>query len=261
MRHGGARDSRHSGGSAAGRGDVDGVVRLFGLHAVEAALENTKRPKIRLLATENAERRLRETVATIAIPIERTTPRDLDHLLGQDTVHQGVMLEAGPLPDLELAELAADPSPLPLLVLDQVTDPHNVGAILRSAAVFGTKGLVMTERHSAPLNGVLAKSASAALELVPIVLVPNLSRSLDELKDLGYRVIGLDGSADEPIESIDWKQPIAIVLGAEGKGLRELTRKTCDSLARISTDGALVSLNVSNAAAVALHTAMVGRRK
>ena len=255
------RNARPQGAAAPGPVDGDGMIRLFGMHAVEAALANARRPKMRLLATENAERRLREGGAPIEVAIERTTPRDLDRLLGAETVHQGLMLEAGPLPEPDLDELIRDPAPQPIVVLDQVTDPHNVGAVLRSAAVFGSKGLVMTRRHSPPLNGVLAKSASAALELVPIALVQNLARAMDELKGAGYLVIGLDGEADEAIEDMDWTQPAALVLGAEGKGLRELTRKMCDRLARISTDGSLGSLNVSNAAAVALHSAMVGRRK
>lgn len=241
--------------------DADAPIRLFGLHAVEAALANPNRSKLRMLATENAEKRLSEGGTKIEVAIERTTPRDLDRLLGADTVHQGVMLEVEPLIEPELAELVSRSDGRPLIVLDQVTDPHNVGAVLRSAAVFGTGGLIMTQRHSPPLNGVLAKSASGALELVPVALVPNLSRALDELKDLGFAVVGLDGGADRSVESIDWSQPSALVLGAEGKGLRELTRKTCDTLVRISTDGALVSLNVSNAAAVALHSAMLARRK
>ena len=246
---------------AAGITEEDGPLRLFGLHAVEAALKNPARRVKRLLLTENAERRLIEAIGPIKPEIERVTPRDLDRLLGPDTVHQGAMLETEPLPEPEWSDLADTASGRPLIVLDQVTDPHNVGAILRSSAVFGSSGLVMTRRHSPPLNGVLAKSASGALELVPVALVSNLSRALDELKSAGFTIVGLDGDAEQRIEDIDWSRPTALVMGSEGKGLRELTRKTCDSLARITTDGPVASLNVSNAAAVALHTAMLARQK
>lgn len=240
--------------------DEGGPIRLFGLHAVEAALKNPRRQVHRLLLTENAERRIRETIGDISPPIERVSPRDLDKLLGPDTVHQGAALEAEPLPEPDWQDLAASANGRPLIVLDQVTDPHNVGAILRSAAVFGACGLVMTRRHSPPLNGVLAKSASGALELVPVALVANLSRALDEMKSAGFAIVGLDGEGEEKIEALDWSQPTALVMGSEGKGLRDLTRKTCDLLARITTDDTIASLNVSNAAAVALHSALLARR-
>jgi 23S rRNA (guanosine2251-2'-O)-methyltransferase len=245
------------------RADTDdaGPVRLFGLHAVEAALKNPRRRVHRLLLTENAERRIRETISDIAPPIERVSPRDLDKLLGPDTVHQGAALEAEPLPEPEWQDLATSANGRPLIVLDQVTDPHNVGAILRSAAVFGACGLVMTRRHSPPLNGVLAKSASGALELVPVALVANLSRALDDMKSAGFTIVGLDGEGEETIEALDWAQPTALVMGSEGKGLRDLTRKTCDLLARITTDDTIASLNVSNAAAVALHSALLARKE
>jgi len=237
----------------------DGPLRLFGLHAVEAALNNPARAVKRLVVTENAERRLVEALGALKHPVERATPRDLDKILGADTVHQGAMLETEPLPEPDFETLAIEAAGRPLLVLDQVTDPHNVGAILRSAAAFGAAGVVMTRRHSPPLNGVLAKSASGALELIPVALVANLSRALEELKAVGFRIVGLDGDADTRIEDLDWSAPTALVMGAEGKGLRELTGKTCDQLARITTDGPLASLNVSNAAAVALHTAALSR--
>ena len=233
----------------------DGRVRLFGVHAVEAALRNTERPVQRLLMTENAENRLAEAVAARQVAPERVSPRDLDRLLGEDTVHQGVMLETEPLPEPDVAELLARPGSGPLIVLDQVTDPHNVGAILRSAAVFGAAGLVMTRRHSPPLDGTLAKSASGALELVPVALVQNLARSIAELKEHDCTTLGLEGTAGALLEDEPLTERVAFVLGAEGKGLRELTRQSCEKLVRIATDGAIGSLNVSNAAAVALHHA------
>lgn len=213
------------------------------------------------MLTENAERRLIEAIGPISHAIDRVTPRDLDKLLGADTVHQGAMLETDELPEPEFSHLLDVSAGRPLIVLDQVTDPHNVGAILRSAAVFGAAGVVMTRRHSPPLNGVLAKSASGALELVPVALVQNLARALGELKEVGFRIVGLDGEADACLEDLDWSVPTALVMGAEGKGLRHLTADTADLLARITTDGPIASLNVSNAAAIALHTAAVARLK
>ena len=250
-------DPRHTKALAAD----DGLVRLFGSHAVEAALRNPGRTVKRLLATENAERRLAEIIAARGVEIDRATPLDLDRILGADTVHQGLLLEAEPLaaPSLDdLAEAAATHR-APLVLLDHVTDPHNVGAVLRSAAAFGAAGLIMTQRHSPPLNGVLAKSASGALDLVPVLLVQNLARTMLDLRSRGLVLMGLDGQATARIEDEDFEKPSAIVLGAEGKGLRELTAETCDRLVRIQTAGPLASLNVSNAAAVALHVAAVKR--
>ena len=236
-------------------------MRLFGIHAVEAALKNPARKVIRLVLTENAERRLVEVTGPLTHKIDYVSPRDLDQILGTGTVHQGAMLETEPLPEPDFEDLIATSGGRPLIVLDQVTDPHNVGAILRSAAVFGAAGLVMTRRHSPPLNGVLAKSASGALELVPVALVQNLARALSDLKDVGFRLVGLDGSAEARLEEIDWSRPTALVMGAEGKGLRRLTAESCDLTARITTDGPIESLNVSNAAAIALHTAVLARQR
>jgi len=238
---------RHSGRAA----DADRVV-IFGLHAVEAALTNPARPVLRLLATDNAAHRLAALIAKRKLNPEPVIPKDLDRLLGPDTVHQGVMLEAGPLPQVGLDDIDQNGV---LLVLDQVTDPHNVGAALRSAAAFGACGLVLTERHSPPLTGALAKAASGALDLVPIVLVKNLSQALSELGDRGVLRIGLAEEADEALEATPLTRPLALVLGAEGRGLRHLTREKCDRLCRISTANALASLNVSNAAAIAMHWA------
>ncbi|MDX2157075.1 MAG: 23S rRNA (guanosine(2251)-2'-O)-methyltransferase RlmB [Hyphomicrobiaceae bacterium] len=236
--------------------DRDGTVRIFGIHAVEAALANPARRIERLLLTENAERRLASGVTSRSAKCERVLPRRLDQMLGADTVHQGALLETEPLPEPSLDDLcAAATTGGPLVVLDQVTDPHNVGAILRSCAVFGAAGLIMTRRHSPPLGGALAKTASGALELVPVALVGNLAQALTDLADAGVRRIGLDGEAVAELDSGSLGPPVALVLGAEGKGLRHLTRTLCDDLCRIGAAGPLASLNVSNAAAVALYAA------
>ncbi len=240
----------------------DGPFRLFGMHAVEAALANPERKVLRLLLTENAENRLAAAVQARGLVPERVTPRELDRLLGPDTVHQGVLLETEELPETRLEALAeaARQGP-PIILLDQVTDPHNVGAILRSAAVLGAAGVVMTRRHSPPLDGTVAKAASGALELVPVALVANLARSIALLKEHDVRVIGLDGEASQTLDEVGDLLGTAIVLGAEGKGLRQLTRESCDSLVAIATGAGLRSLNVSNAAAIALHLALIGRKR
>lgn len=247
--------------SEGGSGRSEETYRLYGIHAVAAAVANPNRRLVRLFLTDNAEKRLAESLPGRKLEKKRVDPRDLDRLLGSDTVHQGAMAEVEPLdaPSLEdLAERARSGGPL--VVLDQVTDPHNVGAILRSAAVFGATGLVMTRRHSPPLSGALAKAASGALEHVPVALVGNLARALSELGELGLRRIGLDGEAEADIDSEDLSGGIALVLGAEGSGLRRLSRESCDSLVRIGASGAIASLNVSNAAAVALHVAAQRRK-
>ena len=247
--------------------DVDGPILIWGVHAVEAALRNPSRPIIRMVATDNAALRLAPAIEARGVTPEHATPRDLDQLLGPDTVHQGMLLEVGPLPEHELAKLAETVLARgPLVMLDQVTDPHNVGAIMRSAAVFGSAGLIMTRRNSPPLGGVLAKAASGALDIVPVALVGNLARAIAELKDVGVLCIGLDGAApllleDAALDPRLAKRPLALVLGAEGKGLRQLTAESCDQLCRIASDGPIDSLNVSNAAAVALHVAAMARRR
>jgi 23S rRNA (guanosine2251-2'-O)-methyltransferase len=240
-------------------GREDGPTLIFGIHAVEAALANEERTIRKLFLTDNAERRLHEAIETRRIVHERVLPRDLDRRLGADTVHQGALIEAEPLPEHNLEWLADHAAGRPVIVLDQVTDPHNVGAILRSAAVLGAGGLVMTRRHSPPLDGALAKAASGALEHVPVALVQNLARALAELKALHFTVIGLDGDAPDRLEELAWPERAALVLGAEGKGLRQLTRESCDRLCRIITDGPFASLNVSNVAAIALHRAAARR--
>jgi 23S rRNA (guanosine2251-2'-O)-methyltransferase len=238
----------------------DGPLRLYGIHAVAAALANPAREISRLLLTDNAEHRLGPAIAARKARPQKVTPRDLDRLLGGDTVHQGALLETADLAEPTLEELATSCATTgPLIVLDQVTDPHNVGAILRSAAVLGAGGLVMTRRHSPPLSGALAKAASGGLEVVPVALVGNLARALEELGELGVRRIGLDGDGEVTIDAAGFEGAVALVLGAEGKGLRRLTRESCDVLARVPAAGGFASLNVSNAAAVALYAAARAR--
>jgi 23S rRNA (guanosine2251-2'-O)-methyltransferase len=236
---------------------------IFGIHAAAAALANPARVIKRVYLTDNAERQLHPLVSKLRLAPSRVLPRDLDRRLGAGAVHQGVLLETQALPDAELAELFARAAGgRPIVVLDQVTDPHNVGAILRSAAALGAAGVLMTRRHSPAFAGALAKSASGALEHVPVARVTNLARALGELKSAVCVVVGLDARASQAIEDLDWSDPIALVVGAEGKGLRHLTQQSCDRLCRITTEEALGgSLNVSNAAAIALHLASVHRRR
>jgi 23S rRNA (guanosine2251-2'-O)-methyltransferase len=242
--------------------EEDGLIRIYGAHPVEAALANPGRQLVRLLATDNAARRLEDLIARRGVLVDPATPRDLDNILGSDAVHQGVLLECQPLdePDLAtLAELAAAEGGGPLVILDHVTDPHNAGAILRSAAAFGASGLVMTRRHSPPLNGTLAKAASGALEIIPVAVVQNLAKAMEDLKASGVTLIGLDGTANSSLEGETFKGPTALVMGAEGKGLRQLTAETCTRLVKVSTADSLASLNVSNAAAIALHCVFMKR--
>jgi len=248
QRHGWRDQQRH--GPA--RGSDTERVLLYGLHPVEAALANPRRRIGRLVATENAAHRLGPLMAKRGVTPELVNPKELDRLLGADAVHQGLALKTEPLPPVGLDEVSTGGI---LLVLDQVTDPQNVGAALRSAAAFGASGLVLTERHSPPLSGVLAKAASGALDIVPVILVKNLAQSLAKLGERGYLRVGLADEASEALENAPLTRPLALMLGAEGKGLRQLTREHCDRLCRISTESVLASLNVSNAVAVALHWA------
>lgn len=228
----------------------DGPVILYGWHTVTAALANPKRKIRRLLLTENAARRLTEENIPTRVTPEMVRPSAIDQLLSPDAVHQGLFVEADPLPSPDIATL---PQQGIVLVLDQVTDPHNVGAIMRSAAAFAVKAIVITARHSPEATGVLAKSASGALELVPVVTVQNLARALTALNERGFLTVGLDSAGDSDLATIELREPLALVLGAEGKGLRQLTRETCSALARLDLPGDIKSLNVSNAAALALY--------
>ena len=225
---------------------------IYGWHAVQAALKNPARRIRRLLVTPNGARRLEELGLKPAIAPQIVRPEEIDRQLPPDAVHQGVLAEADPLPAPALDELPTDGI---VLVLDQITDPHNFGAIVRSAAAFAVSAIVTTARHSPDATGVLAKSASGGLEYVPIVLVQNLARAMAELKERNFLLVGLDESGEADLAHAPLKAPLALVMGAEGKGLRALTRETCDLLARLDLPGKIKSLNVSNAAALALYTA------
>jgi 23S rRNA (guanosine2251-2'-O)-methyltransferase len=240
----GGRPRRHD------RRNRDAMV-LYGWHSVRAALENPQRRFHRLLATENAARRLGEDKVKLPLEVEVVGADEIAVLAGPEAVHQGICAEADPLPSPDLEAVAHGI----LLALDQVTDPYNVGAILRSAAAFGATALVTTERHSPQATGVLAKAASGALEYVPIVTVTNLARALGELKELAVLLVGLDSAGEADLAAAALSAPLALVIGAEGRGLRELTRRHCDIVARLALPGRIKSLNVSNAAALALYVA------
>ena len=223
---------------------------LFGHHAVRAALANPERTCRQLLLTPEAAKDWVSTGLTPTI-VDRT---EIDRHVPAGAVHQGVALLADPLPELALEDVLFSAAPDALFVLlDQVTDPHNVGAILRSCAVFGVTALIMPDRNAATATGTLAKTASGALEAVPVVRVVNLSRTIRQLQEADVWVIGLEGIAEKPLEAVLRPGRIALVLGAEGPGLRRLTGETCDTLGHLPTAGEFASLNVSNAAAVALY--------
>jgi 23S rRNA (guanosine2251-2'-O)-methyltransferase len=228
----------------------DGPVILYGWHTVAAALANPQRQIRKLWLTENAARRLADDNIDTRVPPEIVRPSLIDQRLGPDAVHQGLLAEADPLPSPDIDTL---PQEGIVLVLDQITDPHNVGAILRSAAAFAVKAIVTTARHTPEATGVLAKSASGALELVPMITVTNLARALNELNEQDFMTVGLDSQGSENLGAVTLRQPLALVLGAEGKGLRQLTRETCSVVARLDMPGAIKSLNVSNAAVLALY--------
>ncbi|XUJ34555.1 23S rRNA (guanosine(2251)-2'-O)-methyltransferase RlmB [Bradyrhizobium japonicum] len=228
----------------------DGPVILYGWHTVTMALANPQRRICKLTLTENAAKRLAdENIATRVTP-EIVRPQEIDRLLSPDAVHQGLLAEADALPSPDIETLAQEGM---VLVLDQITDPHNVGAILRSAAAFAVKAIVTTARHSPEATGVLAKAASGALELVPMVTVQNLARALTALNERGFQTVGLDSEGSEDLSNVTLREPLALVLGAEGKGLRQLTRETCSVVARLDMPGEIKSLNVSNAAVLSLY--------
>ena len=241
------------GGRGSGRGTT-GHVRLWGRHAVEAALMNPARQHRKLWAT-------REGIASLDgelpadFPVEYAEVTDLARLVARDAPHQGLVLECEPLEELFLADVIEGDPARPVVVLDQVTDPHNVGAILRSAAAFDACAIVTQDRHAPPESGVVAKSASGALEIVPWIRVVNLARALEELAEGGYWRLGLAGEAEATLAAALPAGPIAFVLGAEGEGMRQNIAAHCDALCRLPISEAMESLNVSNAAAIALYAA------
>jgi 23S rRNA (guanosine2251-2'-O)-methyltransferase len=225
------------------------VSRIYGFHSVVAALKAPRRELIRLYATPAAAERLKPDIAARGLETRIMSLEEISARAPREAVHQGVLLEARPLQPIDVAELPANGL---VLVLDQVTDPHNVGAILRTGAAFAVDALVTTERHSPEFAGALAKSASGGLEHVPICSVTNLARALADMGDMGFLRIGLDSEAPVRLSDAALSRPLALVLGAEGKGLRRLTRARCDCLARLDLPGPIKSLNVSNACAIAL---------
>ena len=228
------------------------VALIWGTHAVIEALGSRGRKLLRLSATEHAAARIAELAAERDIPVAIVPGDTISARVPRDAVHQGLLLEARRLEPLDLEDVADDGV---VLVLDQITDPHNVGAILRTAAAFGVKALIITDRHAPDLSGTLAKSASGGLEHVPVCLVVNLARALDKLGERGFLRIGLDSAGEASLETTTLTRPLAFVLGAEGQGLRRLTRERCDAMARLDMPGPIKSLNVSNACAVALMVA------
>ncbi len=252
-------DNRRSGKpTRGGKSDSSDQLHLYGLHTVRAALENPERKKIELLASKAGLSRLGDCVAQSGVDVTVTEPRVLDGLVGVDAVHQGVVLKCEPLNELDASELFHLADAKLLLVLDQITDPHNVGAILRSAVAMGVDAVLTTHRNSAVETGVLAKSASGALDMVQVIGIRNLSKALEELNSMRIATIGLDSEGPLVLEetfAANNLSQVAIVLGSEGKGLREKTRETCTYLARLDMPGPIKSLNVSNAAALSLYLA------
>ncbi|EJF75131.1 RNA methyltransferase [Bartonella alsatica] len=229
-----------------------GKIYLYGIHAVQSALKNPKRIFGSLYVTPNALKRLNIPESELPCPVTLCLPKQLDALVGNDAVHQGIVVETEPLKPCQLSELINTDL---IIVMDQITDPHNVGAIMRSAVAFKAEALITTCRHSPKESGVLAKAASGALELINYITVQNLAETLRELHIAGFISFGLDSEGESPLETVLTGEKIALVLGAEGKGLRKKTRETVCALTRLDMPGNIKSLNVSNAATIALYAA------
>jgi 23S rRNA (guanosine2251-2'-O)-methyltransferase len=244
------------GSTPAPHGSAPARLWLYGRHAVAAALANPERRVRRVLATKNAADWLapRPIRKEMCEKIEDAKPDAIDRLLPAGAVHQGLAAEVFDLPRTRLKDVCANPAPdTPIIVLDQITDPQNIGAIFRSAAAFGARAVVVQDRRTPPLAGALAKAAAGAIETVPCVKVVNIARAIEGLQGLGYFCAGLAGEADEDITVLPGAQPLALVMGAEGAGLRPLVAKTCDGLFRIPIASSVESLNVSTAAAISLY--------
>jgi 23S rRNA (guanosine2251-2'-O)-methyltransferase len=250
------REGRMSGGGrGSGRGS-GGAIRLWGRHAVEAALTNPDRTAKKLWGTREAIQAMlddHDAELPPSLPVEYAQAADLGRLVARDAPHQGLVIECAPLDDVALDDVLESSNGRTLVILDQVTDPHNVGAILRSCAAFDVAAMITQDRHAPPESGTLAKSASGALELVPWVRVVNLARALESIAEAGYWRIGLDGDGSATFPGALPVGPVALVLGAEGEGLRHNVAQHCDSIARLPIASAIESLNVSNAAAIALY--------
>jgi 23S rRNA (guanosine2251-2'-O)-methyltransferase len=238
-----------------------GAIWLWGAHAVRAALANPARKSKKLLISV-PDPDFRALAAKAKVPLESADAHAIARNLPRDAVHQGVALLTTPLTELDIHDaIESATSPRRIVLLDQVTDPHNLGAILRSAAAFGAAAVVVQDRNSPPEGGVLAKAASGALEMVPVVRVVNIARTLDDFADLGFLRVALADEVSEPIEHIDLNRDLVLVLGAEGEGLRRLTREKCDVAVRLPTQPAMPSLNVSNAAAIALYASTIAIKR
>ena len=234
--------------------DPNAPLWLWGTHAVMAALSNPKRKVLRVCATRNAAQRLAES-GIEDFDIEDTQPREIDEILPREAVHQGLAALVAPLPDTDIEDILSESR---IIVFDQLTDPHNIGAIFRSASAFGFSSAILQTKNVPPLTGTAAKSAAGALESVKEVRVVNISRSIERLKEAGFHTVGLDGTGHVLLkEAVSGTEKLAIVIGAEGSGLRPGVAKSCDQIAKIPISGDMESLNASNAAAIAFYEASV----
>jgi len=260
-----AADHRHKGDAGGSGRAAGGGLWLYGTHAVESALRNPSRTCHRLLVSGSASEQAAKWLSHINLPRpspEQVTRDQIDAVLPPGAVHQGIALQVAPLNDLHLEDLIkriASDAVSTIGVIDQGSDPRNVGAVLRSAAAFGLDALIVQDKHAPDATGAMAKSASGALEDVPMVRVTNLARALDQLKDAGYWIVGLAGETDQSLAKFSWPKRSVIILGAEDTGMRRLTREHCDYIVRIPMSPTMESLNLSNAAAIAFYEAFKAR--
>lgn len=232
--------------------DGQNGVWLYGYHAVAAALQNPRRKIYRLLLSKETARELPRNLIPESVEYEPADRADFEQILPKGAVHQGIAAYVSPLPDMYETDLVSKNTSV-VVILDQVTDPHNVGAVLRSAAAFDADAVIVTQRNAPEATGALAKSASGALELVPLIFVSNLARTMQTLKDNGYWCVGMDGAAEKTLRDAALPRKVALVMGSEGYGLRRLTAQNCDFMVKLPISRRVESLNVSNAAAIALY--------